>query len=438
MKFLERIGIDKHIFHTLLYRGWNILVGMLVVFIIPTFFTSNVQGYYFTFSSLVASQVFFELGLNFVITQIVAHESIGIKLGNNGSLSGDQKCLDRISSLLNLVKKWYSFISILFLVLVAVFGFMFFDKKGILSWEEWAPAWLLHVLFTSVNLFLSPYFSILEGFGRVADAAKTRFIQSFFSYILFSIMVINGFGLYSIVAISGASAFIGSSWLLTKYRYLLHGFNVKYKFSISWKEEVFPFQWKIAVSWISGYFIFQLFNPLMFAHQGADAAGQMGLSMSIFSTLLSLAMGWVTAKTPVVAQLIAAKKIIEAKKIFFAVMFRSALLNVFLGIGFILFSFGLNFFNLSMASRILPIGDLILILVTTMINQLIFSMASYMRAHKEEPLLLSSVCVAILTIASVYVCSFYGATTVLAGYVIVLLCAALPWTYVIFTRYSKK
>ncbi len=45
---------------------------------------------------------------------------------------------------------------------------------------------------------------------------------------------------------------------------------------ISWRREVWPFQWKIAVSWLCDYFIFQLFTPVLFAFRGPVEAGQDG------------------------------------------------------------------------------------------------------------------------------------------------------------------
>ena len=44
---------------------------------------------------------------------------------------------------------------------------------------------------------------------------------------------------------------------------------------VSWKHEIWPFQWRIAVSWMSGYFIFDLINPVAFYFCGpVDALAQ--------------------------------------------------------------------------------------------------------------------------------------------------------------------
>lgn len=435
MNCLSKLGIDDHVFFTLLYRGWNIIAGAMVVFIVPYFFSDSEQGYYFTFSSLIASQVFFELGLNYVITQIIAHEAINVTVGSQGELSGKVRSVERVYSLLCLVRKWYFFIAAFFLLIVSLFGMYFFSMKGSLPFDAWGFAWLAHVFFTSINLYISPYYSILDGLGKVAASAKLRFVQSIASYAIFAILAISGAGLYSIVAISFFNSLIGVGGLFLKFREIFWIKRMAVTHSISWQREIFPFQWKIAISWLSGYFIFQLFNPLVFAHQGAIVAGRMGLSMSIFSTLLGLAMGWVTAKSPVIAGYISAGDKQRAKELFFGVMLRSSILNFILGVAFIIFVLLLIFFDFKIAARLLSVPDLILILGTTMINQLIFSMASYMRAHKEEPMLLNSICVAILTVSGLYFSSFYSVTIVLSLYFITLVFIALPWTYALFKKY---
>jgi hypothetical protein len=35
--------------------------------------------------------------------------------------------------------------------------------------------------------------------------------------------------------------------------------------AIDWWKEVWPFQWRIAISYACGFFIFQLFNPVLFS-----------------------------------------------------------------------------------------------------------------------------------------------------------------------------
>ncbi|MFK2504393.1 hypothetical protein ACIXPB_19920, partial [Bacteroides fragilis] len=77
---------------------------------------------------------------------------------------------------------------------------------------------------------------------------------------------------------------------------------------MDYKTEIFPYQWKIALSWISGYFIFQLFNPVLFATEGAVIAGQMGMTLAALNGIQSLSLSWMTTKIPLYSGLIAQKQ----------------------------------------------------------------------------------------------------------------------------------
>ena len=83
------------------------------MFFIALSLSSTEQGYYYTFSSLLAVQIFFDLGVNFTISQYVAHEFAFLQEDIDGLLIGDKRYLSRLSSLLRLFSKWYLVASIL-------------------------------------------------------------------------------------------------------------------------------------------------------------------------------------------------------------------------------------------------------------------------------------------------------------------------------------
>src|SRR5208283_6098922 len=102
-----------------------------------------------------------------------------------------------------------------------------------------------------------------------------------------------------------------------KYKLLLK--NIWQQFGVervSYKREIFPYQWKIAISWISGYFIFQLFNPILFATEGAVMAGKMGMTLVVLNGIFSLSFSWMSTKVPLYSNLIAQKKYRDLDHIF--------------------------------------------------------------------------------------------------------------------------
>lgn len=438
IKLVKLSEIDFHIGITLAFRLWSIAAGGVLLLLIPLFLTNIEQGYYFTFSSLIATQVFFELGFNSVIVQMVGHEMAGLNYTCTGQLKGNVYNLGRMTNLIELLKRWYSTIAILFFIAISVIGFYFFTINGALPLNKWLPVWLLLVFFSALNLFFSPFLAVIEGMGLVGHVARVRLIQSIIGYGgLFFMLYINA-GLFAIPFISGSACISSCVWLYKKHRVLFFSScknNHTLTEKISWQHEIFPFQWRIALSWLSGYFIFQLFSPLIFANQGEIEAGRIGLTLTIFTTMLSLSMSWVTAKSPTMAKLIAQNNFQELNILFKSVTLKSGAVNLLITTLFVMSVLFFKKINMPVVDRLANTHILFLLLIVSVANHLIFSTATYMRAHKVEPMTWNSVGTGLLIAPIVYYASKINSTATIAGYAAVILFVCLPWTMIIFRKF---
>src|ERR1700722_5120239 len=77
-------GFDNAVAFGFLARVWSMGAGVVALLLIAAFFTPQIQGFYYTFTSLVALQVFAEMGLGQVIIQFAAHEWAHLKLEADG------------------------------------------------------------------------------------------------------------------------------------------------------------------------------------------------------------------------------------------------------------------------------------------------------------------------------------------------------------------
>lgn len=75
-----------------------------------------------------------------------------------------------------------------------------------------------------------------------------------------------------------------------------------------WRHELLPMRWRIALSWLSGYFIFLLLPPLLFYYHGPVVAGQMGMTWAVVTALSTVSLAWVTAKATRFGVLVAQKE----------------------------------------------------------------------------------------------------------------------------------
>lgn len=132
-----RFGIDFHVGAALALRCWAIVGGLGMMIVIPVALDPQEQGYFFAFLSLLALQVFFELGLNQVLVQMVGHEVAYLHRNDDGTLVGEGRYLDRIKSIVMLAHRWYCVIAVMFVLVVATIGGFIFFRSSTLSAGQW-------------------------------------------------------------------------------------------------------------------------------------------------------------------------------------------------------------------------------------------------------------------------------------------------------------
>ena len=438
------MGVDKAIFFTLLSRGLQISTALFTVFFIAKNLSPEEQGFYYTFGSIVALQVFFELGLTSIITQFVAHEASHLKLNSEFKMEGEALYRSRLSSLLKFCTKWYLIIAFLVFVALGTLGSIFFTKYSVEHKDiEWFLPWILLAIGTAFNLLLSPITAFLEGLGKVKEVAQLRFVQQ----IIHPIVVWGGLSIGGKLFVSGADAFIRVfvvAIILIKSPFFKILKNIWMDSGIEkvlYMKEIFPYQWRIALSWVSGYFIFQLFNPVLFATEGAKVAGQMGMTLTALNGVQSLTQSWINTKVPKMSGLIAQKDYKNLDSLFAKTMKQMLLIGTlailcFIAVIYLIQSQGITFLGMDIGNRFLPIIPLSLMAWSSWTMVPISPWATYLRCHKKEPLLLNSVVMGILcclsTVTLGYKYGLYGITIGFAALRII----SLSWIY--HTYKTKK
>ena len=241
---LGLLKMDSHTFQQMRYRSLSLITGVLIVGTIPFLFDEILQGYYFTFASLLSVQILFELGLNAVVVQMIAHEYGKLSVANNSLRETKNGNLARLSKILEFFKKWYLIASVLMFFGLLSLGIFLFNGKEEVEFKLWFYPWLILSLVTSINLYLNVFSSALEGFGKVNHVAEKRFWGTLFGIVLFTIMIIIERNLFVMSAITICQ--IIAILVLIKNDKTLKEINSNKldKIELSWKKEVFPFQWR--------------------------------------------------------------------------------------------------------------------------------------------------------------------------------------------------
>ena len=142
-RLLNTLGIDRAILYTSSARIIQAGGGIITLLLIAKFLTSEEQGYYYTFGSILSMQIFFELGFNGILTQYVAHENANIKSYIKSDNDDERRFQSRLSSLLHIYIKWYSFLSVLALIVLLISGFYFFNNFDNTDKIQWRFPWVV-------------------------------------------------------------------------------------------------------------------------------------------------------------------------------------------------------------------------------------------------------------------------------------------------------
>ena len=444
--FARKVGIDGAIAYSSSARIIQAAANFIVLFFIASLLSPAEQGFYYTFGSIAGIQVFFELGFTGIMTQYVAHEVVHLKLNDLNYYDGEDRYISRLSYLIRFCLKWYTVITVLFFIIVILVGFVFFshyDAEG--ERTSWKGPWVLMSVATAIKLFQTPFNSILIGLGKIKEMNKVLFFQQLFIPSSLIIGLFLGMELYVV----GASILVGVCiWFF--YVLKSHHFRILYNLwihpiteKISYMKEIFPYQWKIALSWISGYFIFQMFNPVLFATEGAVVAGQMGMTISILSGIQALALSWQNTKVPIYSGYIELKQFAELDRLFKLttkqMLFVSfSLYFLFFALVFVVDIFDIAIFGIDLAGRVLEVPMLILMTIAVFLNQIIYSWATYLRCHKQEPFLVLSVVEGLACLLSTLLLgNLYGLQGIVIGYLLIIIVQTI-WAYSIFTHKKNE
>jgi len=442
MKTLQALGMDGPVTYAFLARLTNIAGSAGTVLLIARFLSPVEQGYYYTLLSLVSLQIVFELGFSFVIQQLAAHECVHLDIDADGKVSGDETAHARLASALQLSVRWYTRAVAAMALFLAPLGVLFFSRStdAPAPHVAWQGPWLAAALASSASLWCVPFYAFLEGCGHVRAVAAMRLRQSLAAVLSVWPLLLMHRGLYAPAMVVASQIAIGLLYIAGHRRLLAGLFRHRPGgMAIEWKREVWPFQWRIAVSWMCSYFTVQALIPILFALRSPVEAGQMGMSLSITGYMTGLVLPWISTKATAFGRMIADGEFRSLDQLFQRT-FRQAL-TVFglVALGVCAGAAMLPVIAPRLAGRIVRPQSFALLVLAAGANCAVQSFAILLRSFRREPYLIQSLIVASLTtgIASL-TAGRWGASGAAFGYFAATAGFALPSSLAIFSRARRR
>lgn len=389
--------VSGALFYALNARLWQAFAGIINLMILMRFTTPVEQGFYYTAQGLVNLYVFFELGLAVVILQSTPHYFSSLSWGKQGKIAGDKEKQAVFFKFLHQSFIVYLSIALCFALSLLPVGWYFLSTRNETVSFSWHLPWVLLIIATALNLCFAPFLAALEGSGAVASVYRFKLKQLLFANVLGWSMFFWQGALWMLALCAWVMVCTNLFWLSKNYFYFIFSAiksSQLNRANFFWCKEIWPLQWRIALSWVSGYFLNQMFVPLLFYYRGPVAAGQMGMCLTIVNMLSLFALTWVSTVTPEMGRLIAKKQWTALDHLFDTAFWQSVFIFILLAVLFLTGIWALQ--SGSISDRLLPWPQILMLLTTTLFVHITSALSLYLRAHRRDPFVVFSVIGALL------------------------------------------
>ncbi len=411
-------------------RLWQGAAGLVTIVIVTHVLSLEAQGWYYSFLSFAALYTLFDLGLSLVLVQTAAHSSVSLRW----TADGHYENAGRLSALIAFGARYYAMLALAFLLFVLPAGWLFFAAFAA-QFPGWQSAWVALSLAVALSLLVIPLLSVVEGSGEVAAVAGVRLTQAVIGSLATWSVLLSGGGLWATVMTPLAALACGAIWIFSRRPGVVSALRVNPRL-IDWKTEIWPLQWRLGLSWLSGYLLTQIHTLVLFSTQGAAAAGQMGLSMTIGNMIGLLAQSFIARHVPATAKAVARRDWSELDGLFRGDFALSCALFVTAAVAAIGLAAILS--STAYGTRVLPIVPFSGLLLALFLGHVHGALAAQLRSYRQEPLLWVAVAGAAATLLlELPAARMAGAEGIVAVMLAVQLMIVLPLSLLLFRRCNR-
>lgn len=304
----QRLGLDRAIAASSATQMLRFITGPVTMLLIIRFLTPEEQGFFYSFAGVMGIQVFLEAGFSQSITQFTSREFAHLRFNRQGLLVGNRASLSRLRSIFHKANRYYKLTAAVLTLALAGGGYWFFslkDSHGV----PWMIPWFVASACAGLSFLMTPFWAILEGCNRVAHIAVYRFWQTLAGFAMSAICLFLDQGIYTVVWASVFMIVYPLIYLAYRWRgMIVQIMRPAGSQQVSWRGEIWGFQWRIAAIWGFKYMLFPMTPALAFALAGPIVAGQVGLCYQLAFTGGVLGTVWTVTKLPYWGTLLAQGK----------------------------------------------------------------------------------------------------------------------------------
>lgn len=358
--------------------------------------TTAELGYFFSFLSFGAFVQLSDFGLSFAALQTAG------RMVGTGSL-------DEIPGLAKKVASWGIAASLISTIVVTIVGWVTFSRHSgdSSSVVAWAHPWLGYVAAVFFNQLTLPRMSLREGAGEVGQMWRLRLAREWTGGAVCLLLLQRGAGLWSLCGYAATRALCAAAGLVLRPRLAAPADAPPYPLA-RWMADVWPFQWKIGVSGLAGFFIFQAFSPILLLEKGAVAAGEFGLAVAIMNLMIAVTTAYPMSHAAPYAAMHAEARHEELRRDFPSMLWRSTALAALAAVIAAAGLWKARQMGIVVALRLPDLVTTSLILATAVVHHFVACYAVFLRTEGREPLLVPSVVGSAVTAIAIWAAAHSG------------------------------
>lgn len=379
------------------------------------------QGFFFAFISFAALVQLSDFGLSYATMQTASHLAGAGRSGEFAAFSAR-------------AVRWNLVVATVVAPLVATVGWLVLStgERSVAEQVSWQAPWGALMLAVFLAQLTVPRIAFREGIGEIEQMWRLRLVQEWASGLACLLALALGMGLGSLAVLWGARALVAVIGLAMRPR-RDEVVNAGYPFR-RWMTEVWPFQWKIGLSVLSGYLIFRAFPVLVLIEQGPVLAGQFGMSAAMMTVLLAITSAWPLSRAARYGAWIAGGRFGRLRAELPNLIAASTALSVILvatlsGLVWIADAAGIAF-----AARLTDPVTTAIMLATATLHHVVACFAIPLRAERREPFLWISLFGGSITALIIWLAARYGSPLDIALAYLGCTAAGLVIAYHLFRR----
>lgn len=383
------------------------------------------QGFFFTFLSFGALIQLSDFGISYAAMQTASHFSVST----------------RRSQLPNFAARvffWNMPISLLATIVVGLIGVLLFQEVSSetnLS-TEWLGPWLAFLVSAYLVQLTMPSLALREGAGKISEVWQLRLYQEWAAGLTCMVAIWFDTGLWSLAVLLGTRAIISTIWIQIRGKLGEGQSSPRYSIKL-WISEVWPFQWRIGLSALSGFLIFRIFSPIILFEQGPILAGQFGIAIAMMNMLLALTSAWPMSQAVRFGTLIAKRQFDQIQRELKKIISASTTLSVTLVASLSICIWVLNMLENKFVERLTDPLTTMLILSAAIMHHMVACFAMPLRAERREPFLIISVAGGIMSCFGIWIAAHFGTARDIAWVNLLLAAVGVPIAYYIYRSRSR-